>query len=597
MKTIRTALAAAVATTALLTVAAPAAHAADSPAAQDIAAWARSGHPDRLMVIRPGSIALVHHGTVVNRLYPAWGAVPFSWLAANAGSQWVGYDSGSRTVRVRAAVLLTPGTTLNVGRGTSTVLLTAGKTAASGTWIRGSRATLDIDGVTLASATPGGTRPAPAGTAGRPYLAMGAGGRMDITDTTVTGFGRPGSAPPLESGVTWGKGSTGSADGSTFQGNRTGLRLAGSHGVTLDKVTVKDSVEDGLVLSGDQDTGVRSLTSEANGRNGVSVGGTDGRILSGVTTREDKGVGIKATAQRGLTLTAPVSHADGGGGIRLVSCAYCTVQAAAVDGAPVGVAVSGAGAQVTVGGPRLSGGAGGAGVSLAADIAAATVTGGTIGGYDQGIAVAGPNATVDGTAITGARTGVAVYGHAAHVALRRVKVTGGRVGVTASGTTSGVTLSGVSISDVSGKGLSSASPGLQVTGGSVSGGTTAVDLGASARLRALTVSGARRGVHLAAGVRATGEGLDVLAERKGIEADARARMSITDSRVRAPVALAGKGSVKRLGHTTISLPPFPWLGFAALVALTLAVVLQSVHQVRHRKTPRPRVAAHVRNIA
>ncbi|CAM5714897.1 right-handed parallel beta-helix repeat-containing protein [Streptomyces aurantiogriseus] len=593
---------AALAAAALLAAVAPAAQAAGAAQGDpDVAAWQRSGRPDRLMVVRPGTAALISHGSVVKRLYPPYGPLPLSWLAANAGREWVGYvpvkAGESRTVRINTAVLLTPGTTLQMGRRTPTVLMTAGKTAASGTWISGSRANLDIDDVTLTSAAADGTDPAPADMAGRPYLAMGAGGRMTITGTEVIGFGRGAGAPSRESGVTWGRTATGSATGSTFQGGRTGLRLTGSTEVALDKVTVKGSVQDGVVLDGDRGTTVRGLTVEGSGGNGVTVGGTDRRSLSGITTSDSHGTGIKATAQRGLTLTATASHHDAGGGVRLVSCVSCTLDQAVVDGAPSAISVSGPGARVTVRDARLTGGGDGAGVALAADIAGATVTGGTISGFDRGIAIGGPDVRVDGTTVTGAGTGVEVYGRARDVALHSVVVRGGRAGVTASATTTDVVLSDVRISGTSRKGLASASEGLVVTGGSVSGALTAVDLGASARLEKLTVSDARRGMHLAAGVHARGQGLDILAERKGIQADADAWISITDSRVRAPTALSGKGTIKRLGHTEVTLPPFPWLGFAALVALVLAVLLQTVHQVRHRRTPRPRVAAHVRNTA
>jgi hypothetical protein len=502
-------------------------------------------------------------------------------------------------VRIDSAVLLAPGTTLQMGSRIPKVLMTAGKTAASGTWIRGSRATLDIHDVTLASAAAAadGTEPAPAEMAGRPYLAMGAGGHMTITGAKVIGLGRGAGAAAREAGVSWGRAASGSATGSTFQGGRTGLRLNGSTGVALDKVTVKGSVQDGVVLKGDRGTTVRGLTVEGSGGNGVTVGGTDLRSLSGVTTSDNHGAGIKATPQRGLTLTATASHRDAGGGVRLVSCVSCTLDKAVVDGAPSAIGVSGPGSRVTVRDARLSGGGDGSGVTLAADIAGAAVTGGTISGFDRGIAISGPGVRVDGTTVAVAGTGVKVYGRARNVALSSVVVRGGRVGVTASATTRDVVLSDVRISGTSRKGLASASEGLVVTGGSVSGAVTAVDLGASARLEKLTVSDAQRGLHLAADVHARGQGLDILAERKGIQADAGAWISIEDSRVRAPTALSGKGTIKRLGHTEVTLPPFPWLGFAALVALTLTVLFQTIHQVRHRRTPRPRVAAHVRNTA
>ncbi|MGY4741179.1 right-handed parallel beta-helix repeat-containing protein [Streptomyces sp. ATMOS53] len=593
---------AALAATALLAAVAPAAHAAGATGGDpDVAAWQRSGRPDRLMVVRPGTVALVSHGSVVRRLYPAYGPLPLSWLAANAGRGWVGYlpakTGASRTVRIDSAVLLTPGTTLRMGSRTPNVLMTAGKTAASGTWIRGSRATLDIHDVTLASAAADGTDPAPVEMAGRPYLAMGAGGNMSIKGAKVIGFGRGAGAPAQEAGVSWGRAATGSATGSTFQGGRTGLRLSGSTGVALDKVTVKDSVQDGVVLKGDRGTTVRGLTVEGSGGNGVTVGGTDLRSLSGVTTSDNHGAGIKATPQRGLTLTATASHRDAGGGVRLVSCVSCTLDRAVVDGAPSAIGVSGPGARVTVHDARLTGGGDGSGVAFAADIAGGAVTGGTISGFDRGIAIGGPGVRVDGTTVAVAGTGVKVYGRARNVALSSVVVRGGRVGVTASASTKDVVLTDVRISGTSRKGLASASEGLVVTGGSVSGAVTAVDLAASARLEKLTVSSAERGLHLAADVHARGQGLDILAERKGIQADAGAWISIEDSRVRAPRALSGKGTIKRLGHTEVTLPPFPWLGFAALVALTLTVMFQTIHQVRHRGTPRPRVAAHVTNTA
>jgi hypothetical protein len=589
------AAAVAVATAAALTAVVPSAVAAGSAADPDIAAWQRTGRPERLIVLRPTSVDLVSNGTVVQRLYPAAGSVPVSWLAANVGQSWISHASGNlATITLNAAVLLTPGTGLRIGPVTKKVLFTAGKTAASGTWIRGSHAKLEIEGTTLGSVG-ANSHEAPADAAGSPYILMGAGGRLDITDSTVTGFGLPGTANARFSGVTWGKGSTGSATGSSFLGNRTGLRLAGSTGVRLSKVTVKDSTGDGVVLNGDTGTTVQGLTSQGNARNGLTAGGTDHRTLAGISTQDNHGSGVKATAQSGLRLTGVTSHSDNGGGIQLVSCADCTVDRADVNGAPVALAVSGAGSLVTVKDPQLSNGT--TGISLAAGIKGASVSGGTVRAFERGIAVSGSAVTVQATAVSDSRTGISVYGQAGQVALREVTVRGGRVGVTASGTTSAVSLTNVRVSGTSSKGLSSASPGLRVTGGSVSGATTAVDLGASARLDTLTVSGARRGVHLASGVHATGTALDVLAERKGIEVDQKARLDLTDSRVRAPIALSGPGSVGRYGQTQVTLPPFPWLGFAALLALTLAAGLQTVHQVRHRKTPLPRVAGHIRNIA
>ncbi|WP_055526383.1 right-handed parallel beta-helix repeat-containing protein [Streptomyces graminilatus] len=579
---------------AAVSVAAPPAVAADAGQA-DLAAWQRTGKPGRLIVIRPGAVDLVRGGVRENSLSPGGAEVPMSWLAANTGPDWIAQDGEDPSaVQVEAAVLLAPGTTLKIGEVTKKVLFTAGHDEASTTWIRGSRAFVDIRDTTLAAAGPDGgdlAEDAPM----RPYIYMGAGGRLDIAGTTVSGFGLPGKAPARFSGVTWGKGSTGSAVGSTFQGNRTGLRLAGSDGVELDHVTVEESTEDGIVLNGDTGTRITGLTARGNGRNGVSVGGTDGRSLSGITTRDNKGIGVRAAPQKGLSLARPDSRSDQGGGIRLLSCANCTVTDATVQHTKVAVSVAGPGSKVTVKKPQLTGGR--TGISLGEDIGSATVTDGRVSDFDRGITVSGPRVTVVGTRIDGSRTGISVNGKARGAVLRNVTVDGGRAGVTAAATTTGVSLTGVRITNVSGKGLASASPGLRVKGSSVAGAGTAVDLGAAATLDGLAVTGAHRGIHLAKEVKATGTELNILAELKGIQADQGAVIDITDSLVRAPRALVGDGRILRHGSTEATLPPFPWLGFAAIVALLSAIALQTIHQVRHRRTPRPSVARHVRNTA
>lgn len=563
---------------------------ASDPAASDLAAWQRTGQPDRLLVIRPGVVDLVRHGVLESRRFSGSGAIPLSWLVTNTGSEWIDrHGNDLSVVQIRAAVLLSPGSGLRIGAVTKKVLFTTGDSTASATWIRGSRATLDIRDTTLAATGPSG------GTTVRPYISMGAGGRLDITDSTVSGFGLTERASSRFSGVTWGKGSTGSAVGARFEGNRTGLRLEGSAGVRLNNVTVEHSLQDGVVLSGDTGTSAAGLTSRSSGRNGVVVGGTAKRTLSGITTGNSAGIGIRATPQNGLTLTGIQSHSDRGGGIRLLSCAECTITGAVVQGTQVAVAVTGPGSRAVVKAPRLTGSR--TGISLDEDIESATVTGGTVSGFQRGIAVSGPKVTVTGTRIENCLTGISLNGKARHAVLHDVRIDDCRTGMTASATTTDVSLTGVQVTNASGKGLTSASPGLRVTDCRVSGASTAIDLAASALLDKVTITGAHRGIHLTRGVRATGTALDVLAERKGIEADRGAVIDITDSRIRAPLALGGAGRILRHGRTVVTLPPFPWLGGAAILALLTAIALQTVHQVRHRHTPRPQVPRHVRNTA
>ncbi|WP_052862913.1 right-handed parallel beta-helix repeat-containing protein [Streptomyces niger] len=579
--------------------AAPPAAAIGAP--EDTAAWERTGRPDRLIVLRPRSVSLLSGGSLVRRLYPGTPSVSLSWLAANAGREWISHESGApSTVRVHTAILLAPDTILRIDDRTKKVLLSAGRDARSGTWISGSRASLDVDSTTLTSVAADGAGPAPANAPGRPYVSMGAGGRMDFRNATVSGLGRVGETTTADqSGVTWARGSTGSATGSTFEGNYTGLRLAGSKDVTLKNVTASGATEDGVVLKGDQGTKVSELSADSNGRTGIALGGTDDRTLTGLTTHDNDGAGIKATLQSGLELNSPTSRFDQGGGIDLTSCRQCIVRKASVESSSrAAVRVSGGESTVSVRDSELTGHNGSEpGILLGEGIESATVSGGSVSGFDRGIGITGSGVRIEHTSLSGNRTGIAIGGDADQVALHDVRVDGGETGVLASATTRHIRLTDVRVTEANRKGLASSSPGLRVSGGTLAGGTTAVDLGASAHLEKVAVGSSHRGMHLAQNVRATGTSVDVLAERQGVVADAGSRLDLTDSRVRAPVALDGDGEVKRHGKTEITMPPFPWLGFAALVALALAVVLQTLHHVRHRGTPRPKVAGHVENTA
>lgn len=561
----------------------------------DVAAWQRNDRPDRLVVIRPRSVSLVEGGRVVQRLVPPAGVLSLSWLAGRTGERWIAYDPAERsTVRVGAAILLTPDTILRIDESTKNVWMASGRTAASGTWIRGSRAALDIEGVSLTSVGEDGSRPAPADAPGRPYLAMGADGRLDIRGSTVQGFGRPGRA--AHSGVTWGRKSTGSVAHSTFGGNRTGLRLSGSSGVTLREVTVQRSIGDGIVLEHDSGTTADGLTAQAGGGGGVVLdGGTGPRVLTGVVTRGNGKAGIRAVGQDGLRLESPVSHGDRSG-VELSSCAACVVSWPTVHGTSRdALRVDGAGSHVTVERPRLNGDGEGAGIRLGPGIEGARVTGGKVVGFARGIDVGSPHTEVSDISLAHNRIGVTVGDRADRVTLQGLLIAGGHTGVTLGRDTRHVTLSGFGINGTSSKGLVSASPGLRATSGKVTGATSSVVLDADADLRGLKIDETHRAIHLSGGVRATGHDLDILAQRRGIQTDREARMALTDSRVRAPMALTGDGTTTRHGRTKVSLPPFPWLGAAALSALLLAVLLQTVHHVRHRRTPRPKVAAHVRN--
>ncbi|MEK8174649.1 right-handed parallel beta-helix repeat-containing protein [Streptomyces sp. M19] len=208
--------------------------------------------------------------------------------------------------------------------------MTAGATAAAGTWISGSRASW-TSRASPSPPSPRRHRPAPADAEGRPYLSMGAAGRMDIRRSTVTGFGRGGRSSPPRTRASPGAGEHRVGHLQHLRGQPDRDATGGLHRRRPENVKAKESARDGVVLKDDRGTTVTRVSAEANGRTGIAITGTDGRTLSGLSSHGNHGAGIKASDQRGLRLVAPSSRADTGG-VKLINCARCVVHKAKVEG-------------------------------------------------------------------------------------------------------------------------------------------------------------------------------------------------------------------------------------------------------------------------
>ena len=579
----------------------------------DKAAWSRVGEPDRLIIVRAMSVDVVQNGTLVTHTHRAGGTVTVSWLAgALSGNELISMPSRDTAV-LSAALLLTSGTNMQIGPGVRRLLLIGGTSPASASWIRCEHATLTMSGVTLSSLRAGNDahwRPVPASWAGRPYVYAAAGGRLDVFGSTISDLGRPrpagfpGSATLARllsvsgvAGVTWGKGSTGSAVDARFERNLVGLLLDESVGVRLSHVTVEHAVLDGLLLRGDRATMLRDVVSRSNGGSGVIISGPGTRHVAGLRATGNAAAGVKAVTQTGLVLTGVKTAADLGGGVRLVGCVRCTVNGLeAVGDHRTALTISGASHDVSVIGAHLDGGQ--TGIAVTAGTRAVTLRGAVVTGFSRsGAEVAATDVRLLSSRISGSPVGVRVYGPAARIQLSGVTVRGGRDGVTVTRTAGAVSLSDVAVIGVSHDGVTSASAALRMSGGQISGGHIGIALLAPAAIAGVDIDSAVIGIHVGSGVKAKVSGVDVVAERDGIKVEVRGRVDLSGSLIRAPIALAGAGYISRDSLTVLSLPPVPWLGFTAIAAVLLAIILQTVHQLRHRSIPVPRVARHVRNTA
>ncbi|MEK8174650.1 hypothetical protein NKH77_53320 [Streptomyces sp. M19] len=111
------------------------------------------------------------------------------------------------------------------------------------------------------------------------------------------------------------------------------------------------------------------------------------------------------------------------------------------------LSVTGSDSDVEVREPELDGGGSGFGLLLKPGIERATVTAGTVSGFDRGIGITGNHVRVERTTLTHNRTGIAVGGYADRVALHGVRLNGCRNGITAFATSRHVTLSDVHVGD------------------------------------------------------------------------------------------------------------------------------------------------------
>ena len=584
------------------------------------ATWARSGRPNQLAIVRGRHVDLVVDGRLTARVPRPAGPLTLAALARLTPPGWLTLADGAATLS--ASLALTAGTVLDNGPEVRNLILRSGADTTTAAGIRVGRATLNLHDLTVlapdppAAPGPAGTGPAaPAGQHG--YLVAGAGGTMTITDATLDGLGTPppvkppgpalGTPPPaeapgapaggpapgapapapspatgprLEPGLEFGPGSTGSVLRTTLTGNGIGVRLNRSRDVHLDTVTVIHSRSDGLRLSGDRGTTLVSVHSQHNGGNGALVDGpsTD-RPISGLDTLANDRFGLAVVRQNGVRISGVTTAADLGGGLRLTGTTGAVVADVSATDEPVGLLANGASERLSLNDVRTDGGARGivaTGSVHGVDLASSQVTGAAL----TGVSISASDAAVRQVAVDDCPVGLRIAGHAARAAVSDTRITGGHSGVLIGPNTSAVTLSRVT-TGVGGTGVSTAGPGTTIDLTRIDGGLTGINARAATTITASSVGGAAEAVHGGPGAQITGTRLDLLAAASGIKVDPGGRFVLTDSRVRAHVAL--RGAVTLLGRNTVSPPPFNWIGAFGVLFVGMALLLQVLHRRRVRR--------------
>ena len=204
--------------------------------------WSQRGKPQKLVIVRATSIDSVAGGSWCSascataarcRSAALDAAIPSSWMTINGD-----------TARLNAAVVLTPGTLLDV-EGVQTLQLAGGTDATDAAFLYTGSGRIQLRNVTVTSIDPASGQPVTADAAGRPVHQGLRPGQARRHRCHVSDLGtKPIGDDPGSPAIAFGRGSTGTLNGTTLQRNSTGLLLAESQGVRLQDVTADDSTRE-----------------------------------------------------------------------------------------------------------------------------------------------------------------------------------------------------------------------------------------------------------------------------------------------------------------------------------------------------------------
>ncbi|MGQ0576209.1 MAG: right-handed parallel beta-helix repeat-containing protein [Pseudonocardia sp.] len=558
--------------------------AADLAAAQARTAetWISRGRPERMIVVRDLTVETVNNGRLTAQVPRAPGTLTLGALDRLAPDSWV--TLAADAARLSAVVVLTPGASFDLG-GVRTLRLAGGATVPEASSIYSGSGRLVARDVTVTSVDPA-TDQAMAPAAGRPFIVVAAGGRLDATDATFSDLGTLPDDPDNRGGVQFNDGATGALVRTTMLRNSVGLRLAGSQGVRLEELAVEESAGDGLVLQGDRGTVLAGIRAERNGANGVLVKGeTSDRPITGITTAGNGAYGLAVVGQTAPRITDVTTTGDATGGLRVNRSTQVQVADFTAVDQPIGIFTHVGSTGLTFERLTISGGR--RGVVVEKSTSALAVRDSAIDATSVvGLGIGGQDVTLDGVSVAGARTGVKVERGAKNVTVIRLRLAGGEDGIVANPGSTAVVVRDLLAEGIGNDAVRTYSPDTQVLGGQVRGADTGVVAAAAAVVSDVAIT------QVQTGLRARGDGLvsaqrvDVAALTLGVDAAPGTPMQLRDSRVQALESL--RGPVQLLGVNELSLPPLNLLGAIGMPLVLLAIFLELMHVLRQRRFRRPR---------
>jgi parallel beta helix pectate lyase-like protein len=541
--------------------------------------WEARGRPHRMVVVRPTRIDVVTDGRLTRQV-GGGGSITIATLDRALPSNWLATANGTATLS--AAVVLTPGTALEVGNPIKRLELIGGATPQDAAAIYTGSGRVSLNGVTVTSADPA-TRQAVAPTSqGRPFFAVSARGRFDAVDSTISDLGTPSTGiQGGRAGVTFNQGATGSLVRTTVQNNTIGVELSRSDGVRLEDVTFSGSVGDGLVLTGDRGTAMKGIKAVGNGDNGVVVAGesTD-RPITGITTNGNGGYGVLVVGQTSGELSGIDTTSDQSGGLRINRSTDVHVTDFSATDEPAAVYVHVSSARIVLDHLRTSGGRRGIVIEKSTnglELRDSTIEGARV----AGVGIGGKDVLLSGVQVSDSRAAVRVERGSAGVRLAGLVLDGGRDGVVVTAGTTGVVIADLVASNVGSDAVRSASTDAEIIGGRITGGSTGIDVSAATTISGVTIDGASEGIHSRSPDIVRADEVRVDALDLGVNALPGSPFLLTGSSVHALEAL--RGPIQQHGTNDLSLPPLNLLSAIGVPLILLAIVLEQVHVSRQRR--------------
>jgi poly(beta-D-mannuronate) C5 epimerase len=431
----------------------------------------------------------------------------------------------------------------------------------------------------------------------RPFLAYDAGGRLDIDRADL---GYLGTDASKAYGVSWGQGTTGTAERSVFHNNLFGAYTGGAVGVTFTGNLFRDNARYGLDPHTDS-SGLTITDNEAYGNNTHGIifsKNVNHSVVQRNRSHDNGSNGIIMDERCDFDLvTDNESWNNRGDGIVIQGSSHDVVSNNRVHGNKVGVRVDanelGPADGTRVAGNQLDGNEHGIQVyggakDTVSESNQITDT------ADQAINFADP-ATSQSDTVTGAHKALVVQQAATVNGLTTEKV--GRGVVVGANARAVVTSSHITGQDIAVE----VKPGGHVTlAGTnetdptvISGARKGIVDSGTADLVDVAVQDVSRGLLVDEQGHATITTSSIVTSNKGVEAqgfNGRGRLELVSSEIRAPVPLVGSTLWEQHGTTLSSIPS--WLAVAGAVFVLLASLLHIGHrlfapesQVRHRHTP------------